>query len=251
MMGIEINNLAYSYEQKIVLEDLTCCFNAGQIHIILGINGAGKSTLVKLLNRFLKPRSGSILLAGKGLSDLTLNQIAKSIGYVAQQHQPCELTVTDYILLGRKPHLKWNFGINDEKIVFAVMEKLNLGDLALRPLAHLSGGELQKTIIARALVQKPDVLLLDDPTSNLDLKNQIEVMDIIQQETDEHILTTVITMHDINLALRYASSFTLLKDNRILDFGGMEVITPDNLSALFGIRVKLHRIDGYVTVMPE
>ena len=81
---------------------------------------------------------------------------------------------------------------------------MNLGDLAIRPLAHLSGGELQKTIIARALVQKPEILLLDEPTSNLDLKNQIEVMDIIQQETDEHVLTTVITMHDINLALRYA-----------------------------------------------
>ena len=131
------------------------------------------------------------------------------------------------------------------------MEKLNLGHLALRPLAHLSGGELQKTIIGRVLVQKPEILLLDEPTSNLDLKNQIEVMDIVKQETDEHELTTIITMHDINLALRYASSFTLLKNNRILAFGGLEVITSENLSALFGIQVKLYRIDEYITVIPE
>ena len=250
-MEIDIKSLAFVYNQKIVLENFTCCFNEGQIHIILGVNGAGKSTLIKLLNRLLKPQSGNILLAGKDLTDLTLNQIAKRIGYVAQQQQICELTVTDYIFLGRKPHLKWNFRTRDEKIVFDVMEKLNLGHLALRPLAHLSGGELQKTIIGRVLVQKPEILLLDEPTSNLDLKNQIEVMDIIKQETDEHELTTIITMHDINLALRYASSFTLLKDNRVLAFGGMEVITPDNLSALFGIRVKLHRIDEYITVIPE
>ena len=115
----------------------------------------------------------------------------------------------------------------------------------------MSGGELQKTIIGRVLVQKPEILLLDEPTSNLDLKNQIEVMDIVKQETDEHELTTIITMHDINLALRYASSFTLLKDNRILAFGGMEVITSDNLSVLFGIQVKLYRIDEYITVIPE
>ncbi len=250
-MRIEIDSLAYRYEQKVVLDDLTCCLNAGQIHIILGVNGAGKSTLIKLLNRLLKPQSGSILMAGKDLADLTLNQIAKRIGYVAQQQQRCELTVTDYVLLGRKPHLKWNFGSEDEKIVFAVMKKLNLGHLALRPLAHLSGGELQKTIIARALVQKPEILLLDEPTSNLDLKNQIEVMEIIRQETTEYALTTVIAMHDINLALRYASSFTLLKGNRIMASGGMEVITPDNLSALFGIRIKLYRIDEYVTAIPE
>lgn len=250
-MGIDLKDLAFTYKQKTVLENLTCCFNAGRIHIILGVNGAGKSTLVKLLNRLLKPQSGSILLLGKNLVDLTLNQIAKCVGYVAQQRQLCELTVTDYILLGRKPHLKWNFGTEDEKIVFAVMEKLNLRHLALRQLAHLSGGELQKTIIARALVQKPEVLLLDEPTSNLDLKNQIEVMDIIRQETDERALTTIITMHDINLALRYASSFTLLKNSRIMVSGGMEVITPDNLSALFGIRIKLHHLDGYVAAIPE
>ena len=250
-MEINIKNLAFTYEQKIILKDLTCCFNAGQIHIIIGVNGAGKSTLIKLLNRLLKPRSGSILLGGNNLTDLTLNQIAKHIGYVTQQQQICELTVTDYILLGRKPHLKWNFGSKDKKIVFDVMERLNLGHLAIRPLAHLSGGELQKTIIGRVLVQKPEILLLDEPTSNLDLKNQIEVMDIIKQETDEHELTTVITMHDINLALRYASSFTLLKDNRVLAFGGMEVITPDNLSALFGIPVKVYKTDDYVVVTPE
>ena len=123
-MEIDIKNLAFTYEQKIILKDLTCCFNAGQIHIIIGVNGTGKSTLIKLLSRLLKPRSGKIFLADNNLTDLTLNQIAKRIGYVAQQQQICELTVTDYILLGRKPHLKWNFRTRDEKIVFDVMEKL-------------------------------------------------------------------------------------------------------------------------------
>lgn len=221
------------------------------MHVILGVNGAGKSTLIKLLNRLLKPRAGVIVLYGENLASLSLNEIARRVGYISQQNQSCDLTVTDYLLLGRKPHVRWNLSAVDEEIVFEILERLHLEALALRPLAQLSGGELQKTIIARALVQKPEILLLDEPTSNLDLKNQLEVMKIISQETDNHKLTTIIAMHDVNLALRFASSFTLMKEKKILAAGGVEVMTQENLAALYGLRVRLHNLGDSLIVVPE
>jgi len=203
-MGIELKDLSFDYGRKSVLEKISCQLKTGRVHAVLGVNGAGKSTLIKLLAGFLKPADGSVFLDNDNLNGLSLNQIARHIAYVPQQQLFCDLTVSDYILLGRRPHLRWLNGSADEAIIFAILEKLHLNHLALRPLHKLSGGELQKTTIARALVQEPEILLLDEPTSSLDLKNQLEVMEIIVSETINRNLTTIIRLHDVNRALRFA-----------------------------------------------
>ncbi len=250
-MGVKFKDLSFAYGGQPVLEKISCQLTASRIHAVLGVNGAGKSTLIKLLAGFLKPADGSIFLDDDNLNELPLNEIAKRIAYVPQQQQLSDLTVSDYLLLGRKPHLRWLNSSADEAIVFAILEKLHLTHLALRPLYKLSGGELQKTALARALVQEPEILLLDEPTSSLDLKNQHEVMEIIVRETTTRNLTTIITLHDVNLALRFAESFLLMKERNILAFGGLEVMTLKNLSELYEIKVQLHNLGKSVLVTPE
>ena len=251
-MGVKFKDLSFAYGGRPVLDKISCQLTAGRVHAVLGVNGAGKSTLIKLLAGFLKPVGGSVFLDDDNLNELSLNQIARRIAYVPQQQQLSDLTVSDYLLLGRKPHLRWlNNNSGDEEIVFAILEKLHLNHLALRPLHKLSGGELQKTAIARALVQEPEILLLDEPTSSLDLKNQHEVMEIIVRETAANNLTTIITLHDVNLALRFAESFLLMKERKILAFGGLEVMTQKKLSELYDIKVELHDLGQSVLVTPK
>ena len=250
-MGVELKDLSFGYGSQSVLEKISCQLTAGRVHAVLGINGAGKSTLIKLLAGFLEPVGGSVFLNEDNLNELTLNQIARRIAYVPQQQQISDLTVSDYLMLGRKPHRRWLNNSTDEASVFTILEKLDLNHLALRPLHKLSGGELQKTAIARALVQEPEILLLDEPTSSLDLKNQIEVMEIIVRETKNRNLTTIITLHDVNLALRFAESFLLMKKRKILAFGNLEVMSQKHLSELYDIKIKLHKLEKSILVTPE
>ncbi|MCD6293102.1 MAG: ABC transporter ATP-binding protein [Deltaproteobacteria bacterium] len=250
-MGVKFKDLSFNYGSQPVLEKISCSLTTGRIYAVLGVNGAGKSTLIKLLAGFLKPVGGSIFLDDDNLDELSLSQIAKRVAYVPQYQQLSDLTVSDYLLLGRKPHWRWLNSSTDEEIVFTTLEKLHLNNLALRPLYKLSGGELQKTAIARALVQEPEILLLDEPTSSLDLKNQHEVMEIIVRETTTRNLTTIITLHDVNLALRFAESFLLMKEKKILAFGGREIMTQKNLSELYEIKVQLNAFGKSVLVAPE
>ena len=138
--------------------------------------GAGKSTLLKCLNRVLRPQGGSVLLGGNNLLRLPQDAIARRIGYVPQQHSQTRLTVYEAVLLGRRPHMGMTVSKADYTVVEETLQRMGLSDLALRPVSDLSGGEVQKVMLARAMAQSPKILLLDEPTSNLDLKNQIEVM---------------------------------------------------------------------------
>ena len=250
-MGVKLKNLSFSYGGQQVLDNISCTFQSGSVHAILGVNGAGKSTLINLLAGFLKPDNGAIFLDNNNLQQLSLSHRARNIAYVPQQQQLNDLTVSDYLLLGRTPYIRWQAGNKDETIVFSTLEKLKLNHLALRPLHTLSGGELQKTSLARALVQQPKVLLLDEPSSSLDMKNQLEVMEIIVRETVNNGLTTIITMHDVNLALRFADNFILMKDQRMLASGGIDVMSVEYLSELYGLKIEIHKVGESILVMPE
>lgn len=250
-MGVEIRNVGFSYGNQSVLENISCTFEPGYIYAILGVNGAGKSTVINLLGGFLKPDNGAIYLNRENINKYSLAQIAKEIAFVPQQQQLIDLTVSDYLLLGRIPYVHWQSGNADEELVFRTLETLNLTHLALRPLRKLSGGELQKTALARALVQQPKILLLDEPTSSLDMKNQIEVMEIVARETSDKKLITILSMHDVNLALRYADRFVLMKERGILDSGGLEVMTDTNLTQLYGVSVQIHRTGKMILAIPQ
>lgn len=249
-MILSVNGVQFSYNGKPVLENIQLAVEEGDFLAILGNNGAGKSTLLKCLNRILRPRSGTIMVEKEDLFRLSRLEIAKRIGYVAQRSESGRLTVFDAVLLGRKPHIKWDAAQNDLAIVREVLKVLGLEEFSLRYLDELSGGELQKVVLARALAQEPKVLLLDEPTSNLDLKNQLEVLKTVKGVVKTQSIAAVVVMHDLNLALRYANKFVFLKNNTVYACGGMDVMTPENIAVVYGVPVAVESLGGSPVVVP-
>jgi iron complex transport system ATP-binding protein len=160
------------------------------------------------------------------------------------------MTVFNSVLLGRKPYIQWDITQRDMAIAAQALATLGLSDYALRFLDELSGGELQKVVIARALAQEPEVLLMDEPTSSLDLKNQLEVLKLIRQITRERGIAAVVALHDLNLALRFADRFVLLKEKRIFAAGGAEVMTPETIEAVYAVPVAMTSHNGNRFVIP-
>ncbi|NMA85703.1 MAG: ABC transporter ATP-binding protein, partial [Tissierellia bacterium] len=159
-------------------------------------------------------------------------------------------TVFDSVLLGRKPYIKWDIENKDIEIVENVLKLLGLEEYSLSYTSELSGGELQKVVIARALAQEPKILLMDEPTSNLDLKNQIEVLEIIQEIIKVQKISAIITMHDLNLALRFANKFLLLKDGEIFDFGDSTIINPQSIKEVYDVDVIIEKYLGIPVIIP-
>ncbi len=249
-MILDVRELAFAYNGRPVLKGLSFRLGRGESLGILGVNGAGKSTLLRCLGRILRPRGGTVLVAGRSLSDLAGEEIARIMGYVPQAHVPEPLSVFDAVLLGRKPYLKWRASRRDLEVVARVLEQMRLEHLALRPVASLSGGEAQKVMIARALAQEPALLLLDEPTGSLDLRNQLEVMELIRAAVRDQGLSAAVCLHDINLALRFLDRLLLLKDGKVLALVSPEEVTPALVREVYGIEVLLTRVEGQRVVVP-
>jgi iron complex transport system ATP-binding protein len=214
-MILNVEELKFLYRNREVLENVSFEVKYGEIVAILGPNGVGKTTLLKCMNRILRPRSGRVYLDGAEVGGLDTLEIARRAGYVPQRVETGRLTAFDAVLLGRHPHIGWDVTARDMSVVDAVFTRLSMEHLRLSYIDEMSGGELQKIAIARALVQEPRILLLDEPTSNLDLKNQIEILSTIHGIVREHGIAVVMTMHDLNQALRYADRFIFLKNGTI------------------------------------
>jgi len=220
---------------------------------IVGPNGSGKSTLIKCINGVLQPKQGKVLLDEKDTASLSLMQIAKRIGYVSQSNAVniFPITVFDAILLGRRPHLSWRNSEKDLEKVEEVLQLLKMEDYALRDMHELSGGEQQKVLIARALAQEVDILLLDEPTSNLDVKHQLEVMEIIKTLAVQRGLSVIMAIHDLNLAAKYADQIVMLKDGGVYCVGEpAAVFTVGNIRAVYGIDVAVRKESGKPFVVP-
>ena len=249
-MILSVDQLDFSYNNRVVLKDISFALQKGEVFSILGVYGSGKSTLLKCLNKILKPARGVIMLDNADFASLSRIDIARKIGYVTQKYESNRVTVYDAVLLGRKPYIRWGATEQDLQIVDKVLHMLGLEDYALRYIDELSGGELQKVVIARAFTQEPQVLLLDEPTSNLDLKNQLEVLQIVKDASREHNIAAVVVMHDLNLALRFSDKFLLLKDKMVFASGGREVISPENILSVYGVEVIVERIHNTTVVIP-
>jgi len=249
-MILDVDGVAFNYRSASVIRDITFELSPHQVLAILGPNGVGKTTLLKCMNAILRPKSGSVLIEGADLLTADRMEIARKVGYVPQRCEAGRVTVFDAVLLGRRPHIGWDMTDKDIRIVEAAIRMLHLEDLALRYIDEMSGGELQKVSIARALVQEPRVLLLDEPTSSLDLRNQLEILGIVRRVTTEHDVAAVMTMHDLNMALRYADRFILLKDGVIHAAGGPDVVTPEIIEAVYGVPVTVERYNGFRFVVP-
>ena len=249
---IEVKNLSFAYGKREKLRDVSFKAESGEIVGILGNNGAGKSTLVTCLNHILKPKSGKIILNGKDAETLSKRELAQYISYVAQKNEQTQTTVFDSVLLGRKPYIKWSIGQEDIAVCDEIIERVGLSEMKLRALDELSGGELQKVMLARALVQQPKVMLLDEPTSNLDPKNQYEMMKLVRQVADEKNITVLVVIHDLSLAMRFCDKFLLMKDGKVFIYGDKSVLTDENIFPVYGMHAyieKLHGVD--VVIMHE
>jgi len=249
-MKLSVTDLDFAYNHAAVLTGVSFTLEPGEIMCVMGVNGAGKSTLLKCLNRILKPRGGSVMVGGEDLLSMKRNNIAKLIGYVPQRHPETLLTVFEAVLMGRKPYVQWSMNDRDYEIAEEVIHRIGIAHLAMRPVNGLSGGEIQKVVIARALAQSPEILLLDEPTSNLDLKNQLDVMGLIRQIVETQDISAIIAIHDLNIAVRFAERFIFLRDHFIQAVATRETLTADMIQRVYDINVLLERVGGHTVVVP-
>lgn len=249
-MKISVRNIEFSYNGSPVLKDIRCNIEKGDFIAVVGPNGSGKSTLIKCMNGILTPRRGTVMISGKEIKHHHLRDLAKTMAYVPQnKYGSTPATVFDTVLLGRKPYINWKPSQNDMEVASEIINRLHLDDIAMKDVNKLSGGQQQTVFIARALAQQPEILLLDEPTANLDLKHTIEIMDILKSLCDKG-LTVIIALHDINLAIRYASGIMMLKEGEIFASGGSETVTEENLEKLYDIKVRVLENNGTRHVIP-
>jgi iron complex transport system ATP-binding protein len=240
---LEVRNLSFSYGENRVLEEIDLSIPENELVSVLGINGAGKSTLLKCLNRIITPQTAEIKLKSKDVQELDLVEISKLISYVPQSvRSSFSMDVFDVVLLGRRPYINWRIGERDREVVSETLRFLNLEDFAFRKFNKLSGGERQRIIIAKAIAQEPQLFLLDEPTSDLDLKNQIQVMKKLKSlvSDSESSKSALVAIHDINIAARFSDRIILLSDGKIVADGTpLEVLTSENIAKVFGVTSEI------------
>lgn len=242
-MILKVGNIHFSYDSVETLKDISFVLRQGEILSIIGPNGAGKSTLLKCINRLLMPSSGTVFIDSDDLLSMRQKEIARKIGFMPQNSvNKFPLSVFETVLMGRFPHIRRfeSESRKDFEIAHKAMHACGIAHLADRLTTEISGGEYQKTVIARALAQEPKVLLLDEPTLHLDIGHQLELLELLKVLTCKEELITVMVSHDLNLAMRYSDKMLILKDGKIFSSGiPSEVLTVDALREVYGIKAEI------------
>jgi len=253
---LQVHDIAFSYGQKVLFQGLSLDLKSGEMVGLLGPNGSGKTTLLRLLSGVLQPQQGQIFLAGRNLRNWGRRGVARRIALVPQElHIPFAFTVEHMVSLGRTPFVKPFLGSrtqHDQRIVQEAIEVTDIAPLVGHIFNELSGGEQQRVMIAMALAQQPSVLLLDEPTSHLDIKYQIETLELVHKLNVERGVTVVAAMHDLNLASRYFPRLLLFQRGVVADAGPAEVLEPALLSRVYGIDVRVGILRGaqHLSVLP-
>lgn len=245
---LKVEKLSFKYDDKNILNDISFTLDVGDFVGILGPNGCGKSTLLKNINRWLKPHSGSVYIDDSNVLKLSVKDLAKRVATVPQDTslEDIGFTVEQVVSMGRNPHLK-SFErerLQDMSIIEDSMKTMDVLHLRDKPVNQLSGGEKQRVLIARALAQQPTLLLLDEPTSHLDINYQWELLELLKDLCVKKSLTILVVLHDINLASMFCNKVILLKDHRIFQMGYLnEVITEQNIKEVFNMNVRVEYPD--------
>ncbi|MEU1901082.1 ABC transporter ATP-binding protein [Nocardiopsis dassonvillei] len=238
-----VEDLTLGYKDRVVIESLDLTIPPGRITAIVGANACGKSTLLRSMSRLLAPRVGHVLLDGKEVHRLPSKELARTLGLLPQSPiAPEGITVSDLVGRGRHPHQRMlsRWSREDDEAVAEALEATRTVDLADRPVDELSGGQRQRVWIAMALAQRTDLLLLDEPTTFLDVSHQVEVLDLLTDLNRSLGTTIVLVLHDLNLAARYADHLIALADGRLHAAGAPEeVLTPETVHAVFGLRSEV------------
>ncbi len=248
---VKINNLNFSYSKKPVLKYLNAKINEGDFIGIIGPNGSGKSTLLRCIDGILPVNTGTIFIDNTDIRHYSRNKLSRKIAFVPQhENQVFAPTVYDTVLLGRKPYIGWAPRKADHKITIDVIQQLDLEEISLECINELSGGQRQRVFIARALAQQPEILLMDEPSANLDLKHQLEVFEILKKLASDGI-TIAVALHDLNLAAKYCESLLMLNEGEVFASGGKNILTSENIEKLYGVKVRIINTNGDFIIIPE
>jgi len=255
MIKLELQSVGVAYGRNVVVKDLTFQVMPGEMVGLIGPNGSGKSTIIKAISRVISLYSGKILLDGKDVFKMPRGDLARLLGVVPQMSiLPSAFTAFEVVLMGRNPHLGLlqYEGARDLAITWRAMEMTATHTLAERKVGELSGGEIQRIVIARVLTQEPKSILLDEPTANLDIRHQVEILDLIKNLCLENNLTVVVALHDLNLAAQYCDRLILINNGQVHAQGTpREVINSRNIKDVYGADgcVYTHPVNGLPAVL--
>jgi len=250
-MALKINNLYFEYiKNKLFFKDLNLEVEASKITALVGANGCGKTTLLKNIANLFDIKSGEIIYDDIYLNKLQNKQRAKILSYMSQHPSVVDrISALDTILLGRKPYIKYNYTKHDYEMAKKFIDTLGLQNIVKKDFSSLSGGEKQRVLLAKALMQEPKILLLDEPNNHLDPKNQIEALQLIEFVSKQFNLITIVVLHDINLALRLAQNIIMMKDKKILDHIKKEQLTKKHLESIFSMEIEFVEYKEFKTVI--
>ena len=247
MSEVVLSGVSIAYESDIVVSDFSLNIASGEWIALIGPNGAGKTSILRAISR-LVAYTGEIRIGNAAVTELGGRELARLVAMVLQSpHVPAGMTVSQYVLLGRSPHLTYfgKEGRRDQRIVAGILERLSLERLAARPVEHLSGGERQRAAIARALAQQAPILLVDEPTSSLDVGRQQDVLELIDGLRAEQGLTVIAAMHDLTLAGQYADRLALLVAGKLVAVGApSEVLTEPAIADHYQAQVRILEMNG-------
>jgi iron complex transport system ATP-binding protein len=243
VVPLAARDLRLGYGDVTVVDGLDLDVVEGSVTAVVGPNGCGKSTLLRALGRLLRPHGGQVLLDGRDITRTPTRDVARRLGVLPQSPvAPEGLTVTDLVARGRHPHQRWyrQWSRDDERVVAEALAWTDISELADRSVDELSGGQRQRAWLSMALAQGTDLLLLDEPTTYLDLAHQVDVLELVRRLHRERGRTVVMVLHDLNLAARYADRLVAMRDGRVVAAGApVDVVTEDLLERVFGLRARV------------
>ena len=247
MPEINTDDLLYSYsEEAVILKGISLSIREPQLVSIIGPNGVGKSTLIHCMNKILSPVAGTVMVDGKEVKEYEIKELARKIGYVPYTSSDTfPMTVVDTILMGRNPHRKWKSLHQDLLVAKKVMEMMDITHLAMRPFNELSAGQHQRVMLARGLAQEPEILLLDEPTANLDIRHQMDVIRLLKQLAVRNGLMVIMISHDLNIAAKYSDNIIMMSKGQIYAVGKpIDVITAENVKKVYDVDSEVIVSDG-------
>lgn len=245
---IKAKNLKVGYEQKIIIEDLSIDIEKGQVVSILGPNGSGKSTLLHMMSTYLKPKSGKIYLGDKDLGKLKQKEIAKYISCVYQENEaPDDITVRDLVSFGRNiySNVKKEDKEENKRMIDFALKATGIEEIQDKKVVNLSGGQKQRAFIAMSLAQNTEVLLLDEPTTYLDIYHQIEILEVVKSLNEKYNITIVMVLHDLNQAINYSHNIVIMKNGNLIKQGkATEVLNEQTIKDVYNVSGYIHKEDN-------
>ncbi len=249
---LSIEKLVFSFGETPVLKEISLSLEKGQVLSVVGPNGSGKTTLIKCILQFYRPVGGSVWIENRNAAAMKRRELARYLGYVPQNiPSMLPMSVFDTVLMGRSPYLAWTPRDYDMERVSQVLQEMELSHLAFRDIDRISGGQAQKVLLARSLVQDTNYMLLDEPTSSLDLRHQLEILEIVTGLAETRKVGVLLAMHDLNLAARFSHRIVMLRNGEIFCSGKpREVMTPENISQVFGVDAAVQLDNGCLHIHP-